>query len=76
MSRPYQILSTLFHIHLYFKQNSEYDKFNINESTVGWAKDNDMLTSTDIWLLSKLQKTIELSQSQTMNANSTNQQVP
>jgi len=61
MSRPYQILSTLFHIHLYFKQNSEYDKFNINESTVGWAKDNDMLTSTDIWLLSKLQKTIELS---------------
>ena len=61
MSRPYQILSTLFHIHLYFKQNSEYDKFNINEVTVGWAKDNDMLTSTDIWLLSKLQKTIELS---------------
>ena len=61
MSRPYQILSTLFHIHLYFKQNSEYDKFNINEATVGWAKDNDMLTSTDIWLLSKLQKTIEIS---------------
>ena len=23
MSRPYQILSTLFHIHLYFKQNSD-----------------------------------------------------
>ena len=61
MSRPYQILSTLFHIHLYFKQNSEYDKFNINETTVRWANDNDMLTSTDIWLLSKLQKTIELS---------------
>jgi len=61
MSRPYQILSTLFHIHLYFKQNSEYDKFNVNETTVGWAKENDMLTSTDIWLLSKLQKTIELS---------------
>jgi len=61
MSRPYQILSTLFHIHLYFKQNSEYDKFNINEKTVGWAKDNDMLSSADIWLLSKLQKTIELS---------------
>jgi len=61
MSRPYQILSTLFHIHLYFKQNSEYDKFNINETTVEWAKNNDMLTSTDIWLLSKLQKTIDLS---------------
>ena len=61
MSRPYQILSTLFHIHLYFKQNSEYDKFKINEITVGWAKENDMLTSTDTWLLSKLQKTIEIS---------------
>jgi len=61
MSRPYQILSTLFHIHLYFKQNSEYDKFKINETTVGWAKENDMLTSTDTWLLSKLQKTIETS---------------
>jgi len=61
MSRPYQILSTLFHIHLYFKQNSEYDKFKINETTVGWAKENDMLTSTDTWLLSKLQKTIEIS---------------
>ena len=61
MSRPYQILSTLFHIHLYFKQNSEYDKFSISETTVQWAKNNDMLTSTDIWLLSKLQKTIELS---------------
>jgi len=60
MSRPYQILSTLFHIHLYFKQNSEYDKFNINEATVGWAKENDMLTSTDTWLLSKLQKTIQM----------------
>jgi len=61
MSRPYQILSTLFHIHLYFKQNSEYDKFNINETTIRWAKENDMLISSDIWLLSKLQKTIELS---------------
>jgi len=61
MSRPYQILSTLFHIHLYFKQNSEYDKFNINDATIAWAKENDMLISSDIWLLSKLQKTIELS---------------
>ena len=60
MSRPYQILSTLFHIHLYFKQNSEYDKFSIDKTTIGWAKDNNMFTPADIWLLSKLQKTIEL----------------
>jgi len=59
MSRPYQILSTLFHIHLYFKQNSDYDKFDINSSTVDWAKNNDLLEHIDIWLLSKLQKTVK-----------------
>ena len=60
MSRPYQILSTLFHIHLYFKQNSEYDKFDINKTTIDWAKNNDLLDNVDISLLSKLQKTIQI----------------
>jgi len=60
MSRPYQILSTLFHIHLYFKQNSEYDKFDINKTTIDWAKNNGLLDHADIWLLSKLQKTIQM----------------
>ena len=59
MSRPYQILSTLFHIHLYFKQNSDYDKFDINKTTVDWAKNKGLLGHTDIWLLSKLQKMVE-----------------
>ena len=59
MSRPYQILSTLFHIHLYFKQNSDYDKFDINKTTVNWAKKEGLLDHTDIWLLSKLQKMVE-----------------
>ena len=59
MSRPYQILSTLFHIHLYFKQNSDYDKFDINKTTVNWAKNEGLLDHTDIWLLSKLQKMVE-----------------
>jgi len=60
MSRPYQILSTLFHIHLYFKQNSEYDKFDINQTTIDWAKNKGLLDHADIWLLSKLQKTIQM----------------
>jgi len=30
MSRPYQVLSTLYHLHLYFRQNSEYDQFDPN----------------------------------------------
>jgi len=57
MSRPYQVLNTLFNLHLYFKQNSEYDNFE-QSKTIEWAKQNDLLTSPDIWLLSKLQKLI------------------
>ncbi|MFQ5475775.1 MAG: isoleucine--tRNA ligase [Nitrosopumilus sp.] len=55
MSRPYQVINTLFNLHLYFKQNSEYDNFE-KSKTIDWAKQNDLLTSPDIWLLSKLQK--------------------
>ena len=58
MSRPYQVLNTLFNLHLYFKQNSEYDKFD-ETKTIAWAKQNNLLTSPDIWLLSKLQKLIK-----------------
>ncbi len=58
MSRPYQVINTLFNLHLYFKQNSEYDNFD-NSKTIEWAKQNDLLTSPDIWLLSKLQKLVQ-----------------
>jgi len=58
MSRPYQVINTLFNLHLYFKQNSQYDNFD-NTNTIEWAKDNNSLTSPDIWLLSKLQKLIQ-----------------
>ncbi|WP_428323878.1 isoleucine--tRNA ligase [Nitrosopumilus sp.] len=57
MSRPYQVINTLFNLHLYFKQNSQYDNFE-KENTVEWAKQKNLLTSPDIWLLSKLQKLI------------------
>ncbi|HET6518094.1 MAG TPA: isoleucine--tRNA ligase [Nitrosopumilaceae archaeon] len=58
MSRPYQVISTLYHLHLYFKQNSEYDKFD-SKLTIQWAKENNLLSSPDIWILSKLQKLIK-----------------
>ena len=57
VSRPYQILSTLYHLHIYFKQNSEYDKFE-KKFTVQWAKDKNFLKEPEIWILSKLQKLI------------------
>jgi isoleucyl-tRNA synthetase len=58
MSRPYQILNTLYHIHLYFKQNSEYDKFDFTKTTLNWAKNKNLLQPPDIWIISKLQKII------------------
>ena len=59
MSRPFQVISTLYHLHLFFKQNSEYDKFDISSSTIQWAKQNKLLTAPDVWLLSKLQRMIQ-----------------
>lgn len=58
MSRPYQILNTLYHIHLYYKQNSEYDKFDHTTHTIQWSKQKNLLGSPDIWVLSKLQRLI------------------
>ena len=58
MSRPYQIISTLYHLHLYFKQNSEYDEFN-PDMTIDMAQEKKLLQSPDIWILSKLQKLIQ-----------------
>ena len=60
MSRPYQVISTLYHLHLYFKQNSEYDKFD-ETKTIQWAQEKNLLQPPDIWLLSKLQKLIQSS---------------
>ncbi|NQV39947.1 MAG: class I tRNA ligase family protein, partial [Nitrosopumilus sp.] len=59
MSRPYQVINTLFNLHLYFQQNSKYDNFD-QTNTIEWAKQNDLLTPPDIWLLSKLQKLIQI----------------
>ncbi len=58
MSRPYQVINTLYNLHLYFKQNSEYDNYD-SSNTILWAKENQLFSSPDIWLLSKLQKLIK-----------------
>ncbi|MDE1867750.1 MAG: class I tRNA ligase family protein, partial [Thaumarchaeota archaeon] len=57
VSRPYQILSTLYHLHIYLKQNSEYDKYD-KSFTVQWAKNKNLLKEPEVWILSKLQKLI------------------
>ncbi len=57
MSRPYKVVSTLYHLHLYYRQNSQYDSFDAS-STIRWASDRGLLTPADVWLLSKLQRLI------------------
>jgi isoleucyl-tRNA synthetase len=57
-TRPYQILSTLHNLHVYFKQNSEFDQFNQEKHTLNWVIDNNLLGLTEVWLLSKLQKLV------------------
>ncbi|MEM3383094.1 MAG: isoleucine--tRNA ligase [Nitrososphaerales archaeon] len=57
-SRPYQVLSTLYHIHVYFQQNSSYDGYNSKVNTLSWAFKNKLLKAQEFWLLSKLHELI------------------
>lgn len=54
-TRPYQIVSTLHNLHVYFKQNSEFDKFDHEKHTLEWVASKNLLGPTEVWLLSKLQ---------------------
>jgi isoleucyl-tRNA synthetase len=53
--RPYQVLSTLYHLHNFFLQNAEYDNFDPKTHTLQWATKQNVLSAPDKWLLSKLQ---------------------
>jgi isoleucyl-tRNA synthetase len=54
-TRSYQILNTLHNLHVYYKQNSEFDKFEPSKHTPKWAIENNLLGQTESWILSKLQ---------------------
>ncbi len=56
--RPYQVLSTLYHLNRFFMQNAQYDNFNPKKHSLKWAKKTGELRLPDRWLLSKLQKAI------------------
>jgi len=57
--RPYQVLSTLYHLNRFFVQNAEYDNFNPQRHTLEWVKRENQVKNPDLWLLSKLQEAIE-----------------
>jgi len=57
--RPYQVLSTFYHLHRFFVQNSAYDRFNPSVHTLGWAEQRGVLGAVDRWLVSRLQQTVD-----------------
>lgn len=57
--RPYQVLSTLYHLSRFFLQNAEFDKFNPAKFTLEWGTRENQFKDADRWLLSKLQGKME-----------------
>jgi isoleucyl-tRNA synthetase len=57
--RPYQVLSTLYHLSRFFLQNAEFDKFDPTKFTLEWATRENQFKDADRWLLSKLQGKME-----------------
>ncbi len=57
--RPYQVLSTLYHLSRFFMQNASFDEFDAKKYTLDWALKSNKLQEADFWLLSKLQEKIE-----------------
>lgn len=57
--RTHQILSTLYHLNRFFAENADFDEFNPRNHTLPKAKREKQLKNSDMWLLSRLQETIE-----------------
>jgi len=57
--RPYQVLSTLYHLSRFTLQNAEFDNFNPQDHSLEWARNGRHFKPVDRWLLSKLQETTE-----------------
>jgi len=53
--RPFQVLNTLYHLHLYYLTNSAYDGFNWGPEATAALGDRKELLPQDRWLLSKLE---------------------
>ena len=57
--RPYQVLSTLYHLSRFFLQNATFDEFNPQKYTLEQAFMKGKLQAADLWLMSKLQEKIQ-----------------
>jgi isoleucyl-tRNA synthetase len=62
LTRPYQILNTLYHMHVFYVQNSRYDQFEFlaeNARSIIKSEKRD-LKKQDRWLLSRLEFLIDI----------------
>ena len=57
-SRPYQVLSTLYYLHVYLIQNSTYDRFDTKDIDLDSFIKSKYFTLIEVWILSKLQSLI------------------
>ena len=55
-ARPYQVLNTIYHLHVYLRQNGEQDGFDPAVHTLSWATEKKLLTTVDRWLLANLEE--------------------
>lgn len=58
LSRPHQIISTLYYLHIYFYQNSTYDKYDPSSHNIEWTRNGNLLSIPEVWILSKFQNLI------------------
>jgi isoleucyl-tRNA synthetase len=58
LSRPHQIISTLYYLHIYFYQNSTYDKYDSLSHNIEWTRNENLLSIPEVWILSKFQNLI------------------
>jgi isoleucyl-tRNA synthetase len=57
LTRPFQILNTLYHMHIFYVQNSVYDKFELRADNAPNAikSEKNSFAKQDRWLLSRLE---------------------
>jgi isoleucyl-tRNA synthetase len=54
-TRPYQILNTLYNLHIFLHQNSKYDRFDLNNLDIENIKKSKFYGLIEKWINSKLQ---------------------
>jgi isoleucyl-tRNA synthetase len=59
-TRPYQVLSTLYNLHVYLHQNSEYDKFDMKNIDLAKTKAGSSHGLMEKWINSRLQSLVSI----------------